>query len=215
MVLLLSDIILPWASEIWSCGGKQQRGCRPLTYRPQAWLSHVQLACAASEWATGFCCCQVEARVEGCLQMKVVPTHSGVALQTWVLKKREAQWMEGGGRMGTLGPGCREAQWGCHDGTGDAAATRTAARRCWTLGQPAQGWGGSGWAGPGRTCTRQVGRVGGSDEEFLAGSDMHPSLWTCAALVVCDEGGCSLWKAGYRMWTQKDVLTAGRHMISI
>lgn len=52
--------------------------------------------------------------------------------------------MEGGGQTGTPGPECRVALWGCRDGTGDAAATRTAARRCWTLGHPAQGLGGSG-----------------------------------------------------------------------
>lgn len=43
--------------------------------------------------------------------------------------------MGGVGQMGSPGPGCRVALWGCRDGTGGAAATRTAARRCWALGQ--------------------------------------------------------------------------------
>lgn len=46
--------------------------------------------------------------------------------------------MEGEGQMGTLELECRVGLWGCRAGTGAVVATRTAARRCWTLSHSAQ-----------------------------------------------------------------------------
>lgn len=170
--LLLSDITLPWTAEICSYGGKQWRGCPALTYHPRAWLLAVRQVCAASVWATGSGWSRAEAPVEGCLLGRAVPRRSEEAPLSWA--PREAQWMGAEGRMGTLGPECKEALWGCRDGTCGAAATRTAARQCSTQSRPDLVWGGSGSCDPGRTCTRQVDRVGGFDEEFLARSGRRP-----------------------------------------
>lgn len=81
--------------------------------------------------------------------------------------------MVGGGQRGTPGLACRVVLWGCHDGTGDVAATHTAATQCWPQDCPALGSGGNGSGGPGRTCTPPVGQVGGCAEESLARFDMH------------------------------------------
>ena len=85
-------------------------------------------------WVTGFGWSRVEALVEGCLQMKVELIHSEEAPLIWVLRKRGAQWTGDGDQMGTLGLGYKAALWGCHDGTGGAAAIRIVAKQFWTLG---------------------------------------------------------------------------------
>lgn len=102
--------------------------------------------------------------------------------------------MVGGGQTDTLGPGYKVEPSGCRDGIGGAAATHIVARLCWSLGPPDLGSDGSGSGGLGRTYTRRIGQVGDFGEEFLAEFDRRPQ--TCVVLVVCVEGGCSLWMGG-------------------